>query len=365
MPDNSDFFDAIQGAAVFKHKLLSSYIGGFIGKTGSRSAGRVAYLDGYAGPGVYDDGSPGTPTIALEVAQKLSEKRTVELHLVEEDPEHAATLREGLGHQEGVNVYEGRVENHIGAVMQATILQPLLAFLDPYGLTLPAAQIRELLLQRERRGEGKCDVIFNFSIQGLIRCAGKLDKHYEQASSQKGADSTIARLDDFLGGEWWQEEYRAGGDWPDRVVRSYLRRLAGPGWSWWATPVADRYGGPVEYLLVLLTRHPDGMWLFNDGISLAQEALQEHGLQGQMTLMSPKQRDADIADRLYPIVTGLLQQGTVDVGRVGIKVYGELAGEAREKHLRAVLTRLHSQALTTFNPKGVKSLNRAVITPAS
>lgn len=53
MADNSDFFQAIQGAAVVKHKLLGTYVSGFIGKTSSISRGRVAYLDGSAGPGVY------------------------------------------------------------------------------------------------------------------------------------------------------------------------------------------------------------------------------------------------------------------------------------------------------------------------
>src|SRR5207302_9840397 len=44
------FFDEPQGAAIFKHAVLSDYIPVFTRKVGSRSAGgRVNYLDGFAG----------------------------------------------------------------------------------------------------------------------------------------------------------------------------------------------------------------------------------------------------------------------------------------------------------------------------
>jgi three-Cys-motif partner protein len=61
------FFETKQPAAVLKHELLRRYLRVYVQKTGSTSKdGRVAYLDAYAGPGFYDDGSAGSPAIAVE-----------------------------------------------------------------------------------------------------------------------------------------------------------------------------------------------------------------------------------------------------------------------------------------------------------
>lgn len=65
----SPFFVSKKAAAVLKHALLDKYVVPFASKTGKHAPdGRVVYLDGYAGPGRYDDGTPGSPALILESA---------------------------------------------------------------------------------------------------------------------------------------------------------------------------------------------------------------------------------------------------------------------------------------------------------
>lgn len=54
----NDFFEDRQPAAEMKHRVLGDYLAMFTSKVGSTSpSGRVAYVDdGFAGPGLYDDG---------------------------------------------------------------------------------------------------------------------------------------------------------------------------------------------------------------------------------------------------------------------------------------------------------------------
>jgi three-Cys-motif partner protein len=93
----SDFFDTRQAAAVLKHGVLQRYLPVFIGKTGSRSLGkRVVYIDGYAGPGMYQDGTPGSPELALQTAIKLAGMREVDCFFVERDRSSYETLRAHL-----------------------------------------------------------------------------------------------------------------------------------------------------------------------------------------------------------------------------------------------------------------------------
>lgn len=47
-----------------KHALLKNYLGAWFPILAS-ARGRVVFLDGFAGPGHYDGGEPGSPIIAL------------------------------------------------------------------------------------------------------------------------------------------------------------------------------------------------------------------------------------------------------------------------------------------------------------
>jgi len=52
---------------VFKHDLLRRYLPQFAGRTGSHAVG-VVYLDGYAGRGRYEDGTPASAELILQIA---------------------------------------------------------------------------------------------------------------------------------------------------------------------------------------------------------------------------------------------------------------------------------------------------------
>ena len=75
--DTSKFHEAKQAAAVLKHAVLDRYVTPFASKTGSTSKdGRVAFIDGYAGPGRYADGAAifnEGVAIARETADKQTE----------------------------------------------------------------------------------------------------------------------------------------------------------------------------------------------------------------------------------------------------------------------------------------------------
>ncbi len=55
------FFDGKAEAARLKHLILRKYLPPFISKVGyTATDGRVVIVDGYAGPGRYEDGSEGS-----------------------------------------------------------------------------------------------------------------------------------------------------------------------------------------------------------------------------------------------------------------------------------------------------------------
>lgn len=50
-----------------KHEILRRYLAAWFPIL-SKWSGRIIYLDGFAGPGVYSDGEDGSPVIALQTA---------------------------------------------------------------------------------------------------------------------------------------------------------------------------------------------------------------------------------------------------------------------------------------------------------
>lgn len=79
------FFVSKSAAAVLKHGILNRYLTPFVSKVGSTSTGhRVALLDGYAGPGRYEDGTSGSPALLAATASTVKTYRTVECHFVEQ-----------------------------------------------------------------------------------------------------------------------------------------------------------------------------------------------------------------------------------------------------------------------------------------
>lgn len=58
--DNYDTVWAAEPHTLAKHELLRRYLGGWFPIMTSYHR-RVIYLDGYCGPGTYEDGEPGSP----------------------------------------------------------------------------------------------------------------------------------------------------------------------------------------------------------------------------------------------------------------------------------------------------------------
>ena len=157
MTQHNSFFREGQPAAVFKHKLLTDYLSLWTAKLGRLSPQGVTFLDGYAGAGQYEDGGHGSPLIAMRVARKFrSFQSPVDLQciFVEKVPETAERLRQVIAREgNGLNVVGpllGDLSGNLEAVLNEAGTKPLLAFLDPFGTSLPADLLLDQLMKRTK-----------------------------------------------------------------------------------------------------------------------------------------------------------------------------------------------------------------------
>ncbi len=151
-----------------KHELLRRYLGAWfpILTTGGFNR-RVVFLDGFAGPGNYKSGEPGSPIIAIDTLVKHKVFKDFDhtefvFIFIEPDGERFASLEAELtkywaarsgGQPENVKVQTQNdtfeaVASHIVDYMreQKKHLAPTLAFVDPFGWKgVPLALIADLL----------------------------------------------------------------------------------------------------------------------------------------------------------------------------------------------------------------------------
>ena len=127
-----------------KHTLLAAYLSRWVpilagGQHGARD---LVIIDGFAGPGVYADGEPGSPVLMARAFLNAQTPPKTRLHcfFVEEERKRFEELeRRTHGFRNDrcrIETLHGRYEDHFDAIMAQVdhLDEPaVFAFLDPYG----------------------------------------------------------------------------------------------------------------------------------------------------------------------------------------------------------------------------------------
>jgi three-Cys-motif partner protein len=372
------FWSERKTASVLKHGVLRRYLPVFVTKTGTYSLGnRVVYFDGYAGKGRYDDGTQGSPLIAAEIARgvaSLSQPRKLDLFLVERGRAEYRELVKVMMAEEpelSPQIRHGNAGDYVDELIAYANVSPMFALLDPYGLGLPMSSVIKLMNRPlGPRGRLQTEVLINFSDIMIRRIGGLLT-----TSKPHPRDSTtLAKMDAVCGGRWWRSAY-ADASLPAAGVRvvvdGYRQRLRGATQCGdWCVPVRNRINQEPRYYLVFLSRHPDGLWEFAEGLSLAtdvwrgacDEAL-SRGMEPLFDLEEPMEEkwiqtiavniDTMIASRAAPFA----------VRQCYGEIMGDTLGLARSKHIRAAVKRLYNLGRTATEGKG--DVAKMVIFPPS
>ena len=165
----------MQEQTVAKHLVLRSYLNGWFPILGSWN-GRLLFIDGFAGPGEYEGGEPGSPLIALECVRQHKEQgrrslKDVEVVLlfIEEEPERAKHLeslleQEQLPSHTSYDVLQGTFEDHMTDLLdyideQNAELAPAFVMIDPFGVKGSPMNLIERILQNSR---SECMISFMY-----------------------------------------------------------------------------------------------------------------------------------------------------------------------------------------------------------
>lgn len=163
-----------------KHDILRYHLSAWFPILG-RSFSRLRYIDGFAGPGEYDRGEPGSPIIALNTisqhqfsAQYIQERKRFEFLFVEEDRSFVNHLRERVNESNWPGSFEITIEHgEFETIMNGVLDQhqsadraypPTLLFIDPFG---SSGFSMELIARVARHP--RTDILINFNYVDLAR----------------------------------------------------------------------------------------------------------------------------------------------------------------------------------------------------
>ena len=390
------FFDARRAPAVVKHGLLGRYCPAFASKAGTRTNGRVTFLDGYAGAGCYEDDTPGSPLVMLRSVYKLRGQRDINAVFIEQDTKTYSRLEQVLKQRCAGQQYiplRGNVDEHLDQVMFDCRNRALFAFFDPFGPALSRDRLCTML-RRRRLAHLPTDVLLHVSVRSVWNFGSRLTKARREGRELSRADTKFAeRLDRFLGGGWWRPDFERAGEVPEdapdgekrgetsaatalRVAQQYADKVAADsGYKTVSMPVRRRPNHAPIFILSLFTLHADGAWLFADCIGHAgldweaawrEAELTKHNKHGQGNLFA--ENTAWVFDReryeetnkeewvslIAHNIDQLLDQHKRLVLQDHVTdVFGTTLGSgARATHARLAVKRLHRDRRVDHDGKG-------------
>ncbi len=266
------FFDESTEQSRIKATIAHSYFWAWarvILSTVKTRGGRIAYIDLFAGPGRYKDGTKSTPLLILEsaIADEVMSQHLVTL-FNDADKENAAKLREEINGLHGIDKlkYRPQVEaeevgDKIVAMFERSKLVPTFFFVDPWGYKgLSLGLINSVL-----KNWG-CDCVFFFNYNrinmGLNNEAVK--EHMDVLFGAERADELRSRLAGLP-----PNEREAS------IVEALLKALRELG-AEYILPFCfkDEDGKRTSHHLVFATKHPLGYRIMKE--IMAKHSSEEH-----------------------------------------------------------------------------------------
>lgn len=199
------FFEESKEQSQVKAAIVSKYFGAWakvIMPWAKKAGGKIAYLDLFAGPGRYKDGTKSTPIMILE--QAISDPQMSKMLVAmfnDVDADNSESLERSIGEISGIEtlrykpmVYNEEVGEDIVKRFESVRLAPTLFFVDPWGYKGLSLRLINSVL----RNWG-CDAIFFFNYNRISMGISNslVEEHMNALFGEQRAKSLRAAVKDL------------------------------------------------------------------------------------------------------------------------------------------------------------------------
>ena len=159
-----------------KHEILKEYLKAWIPIIG-RTSNTSIFLDGFAGPGIYENNELGSPIIALKTAQDHSDVaaiKNMKFIFIEKDKERYDILKEtveetckdlpNIKYDIMLDGFVEKLSSMLDDIKEKNELPPTFAFIDPFGYSEIPFELIKKFMQNS-----KCELLLTFMTQHMMR----------------------------------------------------------------------------------------------------------------------------------------------------------------------------------------------------
>jgi len=258
------FFKEKRSWSVIKDRVLSGYMKPYLAKLGTTQL-PIILMDSFAGPGKFEDGTPGSPLIMCQMAARYGHGRCRCLFINKNKSHHRILTKtlDGFIKKKVAFTVAGESSILSSQLIATNKNFVLFGYFDPFGLKgCEFASIEKLLKRSNNRST---EVLINLNVSGLHRLAASRTVAEDRTTSEI---KTHKILDDALGGKYWQRYMFDDQLKPEEkelaVVNEYKSKLKKLIPYVGSCPVREKENGKVKYQIIFCSGHLDGLALMND-----------------------------------------------------------------------------------------------------
>lgn len=328
---NDDFFVEKKVWSRVKDDLLGCYLRPYFSKILFTNR-PVIYVDCFAGKGKFDDGTEGSPVIALDIintAVSTSKAKNPRVEACFIDLNYAADLEINLAKYCNKNIISGKFEDTIDGLLRNKDLYNVFLYVDPYGIKALDCTRFDKFAKRFN----SIELLINLNSFGFIREACHVmgttfdnpeifkDLVEYDASTFDISDKSVQELNVIAGGDYWQQiiiDYKSkkitGYEAEEKFACEYCEHLASSYKYVLNMPLRLKEGQQPKYRMIHATNHPDGCILMADNICKRWEAMRDIQTGGQISFFEPNYNNQYVSEQeIEDIVENHYKQYKKDV----------------------------------------------------
>lgn len=196
------FFDESKEQSRVKAEIVTKYIWAWakvVTPTTKKWDDRIAYVDLFAGPGRYKDGTKSTPLLVLEKAiSDLDMQDMLVTIFSDSDPANASSLMRAINSIPNIDNLKHKPQVHteivnetVAEIFESTSMIPSLTFLDPWGYKGLSCRLINSVIK-----DWGCDCIifFNYNRINMGLSNKSVEEHMNALFGKERADKLRVEL---------------------------------------------------------------------------------------------------------------------------------------------------------------------------
>ena len=287
---DASFFNQKKLWSERKDEILRCYLPPYLAKITKLKA-PVLIVDAFAGPGRFDDGKDGSPLIicqAVKEALSNNPSATVSVMCIELIDELFSKLETNLSEFPFAKAMQGEFLDHISLIEKKAKTHSVFLYVDPWNVKVLNWDALDTIFQHLTDSNMSIEILMNFNtdifsrsgLSALTLAAPELAQDTEDAEPVDAEILTLPsleRLNDIIGGNWWQKILKTESSYHDKVqqiadgvcvqLSQRFKEVCQHGLK------AKPHHTVPKYHLIFASRHPDALLLMNDQMVKSQRTL--------------------------------------------------------------------------------------------